>query len=130
MKDTVSEWLRRSIRNRLGLSRVGSSPASVVKVHGSCQCRKSASHFIIISNKVYYVLYITILLIIHYARNGNYIYYNPTEIKWNFKIKLILILLFYIISDRDNPGRIVVFGSKIISSEKSYGVYIRILKNT
>jgi hypothetical protein len=28
--DTVAEWLRRSTRNRLGLSRVGSSPASVV----------------------------------------------------------------------------------------------------
>jgi hypothetical protein len=27
--DTVAEWLRRSTRNRLGLSRVGSSPASV-----------------------------------------------------------------------------------------------------
>ena len=28
-RDTVAEWLRRSTRNRLGLSRVGSSPASV-----------------------------------------------------------------------------------------------------
>ena len=28
-KDTVAEWLRRPTRNRLGLSRVGSSPASV-----------------------------------------------------------------------------------------------------
>jgi hypothetical protein len=28
--DTLAEWLRRSTRNRLGLSRVGSSPASVV----------------------------------------------------------------------------------------------------
>ena len=28
-EDTVAEWLRRSTRNRLGLSRVGSSPASV-----------------------------------------------------------------------------------------------------
>ena len=27
--DRVAEWLRRSTRNRLGLSRVGSSPASV-----------------------------------------------------------------------------------------------------
>ena len=27
--DTLAEWLRRSTRNRLGLSRVGSSPASV-----------------------------------------------------------------------------------------------------
>ena len=27
--DTVAEWLRRSTRNRLGLSRVGSSPTSV-----------------------------------------------------------------------------------------------------
>ena len=28
--DTVAEWLRRSTRNRLGLSRVGSSPTGVV----------------------------------------------------------------------------------------------------
>ncbi len=28
-QDTVAEWLRRSTRNRLGVSRVGSSPASV-----------------------------------------------------------------------------------------------------
>ena len=28
--DTVAEWLRRSTRNRLGLSRAGSSPVSVV----------------------------------------------------------------------------------------------------
>ena len=27
--DTVAEWLRRPTRNRLGFSRVGSSPASV-----------------------------------------------------------------------------------------------------
>ncbi len=27
--DTVAEWLRRSTRNRLGLSRVGSSPTGV-----------------------------------------------------------------------------------------------------
>eukprot|EP00985_Skeletonema_marinoi_P009781 scaffold4569_cov174-Skeletonema_marinoi.AAC.2 len=32
ISDTVAEWLRRSTRNRLGLSRVGSSPASVVIV--------------------------------------------------------------------------------------------------
>ncbi len=29
LRDAVAEWLRRSTRNRLGLSRVGSSPAGV-----------------------------------------------------------------------------------------------------
>ena len=32
--DTLAEWLRRLTRNQLGLSRVGSSPASVVKFCG------------------------------------------------------------------------------------------------
>ena len=32
--DTVAEWLRRSTRNRLGLSRAGSSPVSVVFYYG------------------------------------------------------------------------------------------------
>ena len=36
MADIVAERLRRSTRNRLGLSRVGSSPASVVL----CDCRR------------------------------------------------------------------------------------------
>ena len=39
-KDTVAEWLRRPTRNRLGLSRVGSSPASVVDFWYFNTCQK------------------------------------------------------------------------------------------
>ena len=62
-KDTVSEWLRRSIRNRLGLSRVGSSPASVEDFY----------LLLLFSNEIYYFLYATILAIALYPQNENYI---------------------------------------------------------
>ena len=43
--DTVAERLRRVIRNHLGLSRVGSSPASVGFLH--CAYRVQPCHFVI-----------------------------------------------------------------------------------
>ena len=45
MEDTVAEWLRRSTRNRLGLSRVGSSPASVDLFFCICSACRSVDDF-------------------------------------------------------------------------------------
>ena len=56
-RDTVAEWLRRSTRNRLGLSRVGSSPASVdffFAGGGTMQCAAEHDGFVTSQHKVCY----------------------------------------------------------------------------
>ena len=71
----MAEWLRRPTRNRLGLSRVGSSPASV-----------DVTFCYLLLEKVH-------ILILYSLRNNYLLWVLSTSLAWRFNVDIIVRIL-------------------------------------